>query len=196
MNNQPSLTQPRGGWAGGLDRLAGPGATLAELGLQFIPAVAALAIAPAYALTLPVVWTGLQLCLIGLLALDLVGGVLTNATVSAKRWYHRPGQGWRQHLGFVALHVIHLGLVAGLFRGGDGWFFSAVSAYLLMAASVIVFAPADLQRPIALGLYGLGLLGDRYWLTPTLGLEWFLPFFFLKLLVSHLLPESSADQQD
>ncbi len=80
--------------------------------------------------------------------------------------------------------------VAGV---GAGRSFGAVAGYLLGAATVIVFSPRRLQRPVALGLFGVVLLGDRYWLTPTPGLEWFLPFFFLKLLVSHLLPDSAED---
>jgi len=182
-------SHPRPGWLGWLDRFAGPEATPAELWIQFLPALGALVVAPAYALTLPIQWTGVQLGLIALLGLDLVGGVLTNATLSAKRWYHRPGQGWPQHLSFVALHVVHVFLVAWLFRGGDWLFFGAGAGYLLGAATVIVFSPRQLQRPVALGLFGIALLGDCYGFTPTPGLEWFVPFFFLKVLVSHLLPE-------
>ncbi|WP_192925007.1 hypothetical protein [Sodalinema gerasimenkoae] len=145
MSTGQRLSPHRSGWVGYLDRLTGPGATAAELWLQFLPALGALVAAPVYASTLPMQWSGLQLGLMGLLALDLVGGVLTNATVSAKRWYHRPGQGWWQHLGFVALHVVHVFLVAWLFRGGDWLFFGAVAGYLLGAATVIVFSPRRLQ---------------------------------------------------
>ncbi|MBD2259434.1 hypothetical protein [Pseudanabaena sp. FACHB-2040] len=180
---------PRNGLGGLLDRFIGPGATKAELLLQFVPPLIAMIVAPAYALTLPIQWTPVQIGLIALLALDLVGGVLTNATSAAKRWYHRPGQGWQQHLAFVSLHVIHVWLVAVLFRGGDWVFGLSTSGYLLGAAILILRSPLYLQRPVALGLYGLALLGDRYLFTPTPGLEWFLPFFFLKLLVSHLLQD-------
>lgn len=173
-----------------LARFTGPDATPAELLLQFLPAIAAAIVAPAYAMTLPTQWTGLQLGIISILGLDMIGGVLTNATSAAKRWYHRPGQGWQQHLTFVALHILHIGLVALLFRGGDWLFFCGVSGYLLVASSLILGSPLYLQRPIAMGLYGLALLGDRYFFAPTPGLEWFLPLFFLKLLVSHLLSET------
>lgn len=182
---------PRNGLGGLVDRLTGPGATKAELLLQFVPPLVAMVAAPAYALTLPAQWTPLQLGLISLLALDLVGGVLTNATSTAKRWYHRPGQGWRQHLAFVSLHLIHVLLVGVLFRGGDWGFWLGTSGYLLGASILILRSPLYLQRPVALGLYGLSLLGDRYVVAPTPGLEWFVPFFFLKLLVSHLLPETT-----
>ncbi|MEO1210840.1 MAG: hypothetical protein AAFX78_14990 [Cyanobacteria bacterium J06638_20] len=187
-----SVPVPRTGALGMLDRFIGPGATTAELWLQFLPAVIAAIAAPLYAFALPQDWTPLQLGLIALLGLDCIGGVLTNATTTAKRWYHRPGQGWRQHLAFVSIHVIHIGLVALLFRGGDWGFFVLVSSYLLMAAIAILRSPLYLQRPVALGLYGLALLGDRYLLSPTLGLEWFVPFLMLKLLVSHLLADGSS----
>jgi len=181
---------PRSGWVGMLDRFIGPGATQAELWIQLLPAVMAAIAAPLYALTLSDSWTMLQLGTIAFLGLDCVGGILTNATATAKRWYHRPGQGWQQHFTFVCLHVIHIFVVAMLFRGNDWRFFFLVSGYLLVASIAILRSPLYLQRPIALGLYGLALLGDRYLLSPTLGLEWFLPFLMLKLLVSHLLPET------
>ena len=181
--------QPRSGWLGQLDRFIGPGATPAELILQLAPSLCAAISAPLYTSTLPVAWSPWQLGLIAILGFDLVGGVLTNATSAAKRWYHRPGQGWRQHLTFVSVHLFHIGLVAILFRGADGFFFAGVSSYLLLASVLILASPLYLQRPIALGLYGLALLSDRYLFIPTPGLEWFLPLFFLKLLISHLLKE-------
>jgi hypothetical protein len=94
-------------------------------------------------------------------------------------------------MGFVCVHFIHIGLVALLLRGGAGLFFAGVSSYLLLAAGLILASPLYLQRPVALGLYGLALLGDRYLFVPTPGLEWFLPLLFLKLLVSHLLKETA-----
>ncbi|MEL6222606.1 MAG: hypothetical protein AAFR31_08210, partial [Cyanobacteria bacterium J06627_8] len=85
---------------------------------------------------------------------------------------------------------VQISLVALLFRKSDWIFLAIVSGYLIIASIVILFSPLYLQRPIALGLYGVALLGDRYLLSPTLGLEWFLPFLMLKLLVSHLLKEA------
>ncbi|MGD1855008.1 MAG: hypothetical protein ACFB2W_12245 [Leptolyngbyaceae cyanobacterium] len=190
MFRAPMVPVPRKGWKGQLDRFIGPGATPAELVLQLVPSVAAAIAASLYALTLPIDWAPWQLGAIAILGFDLVGGVLTNATAAAKRWYHRPGQDGRQHMSFVSMHLFHIGLVALLFRGGDGLFFVGVSSYLLLAAGLILASPLYLQRPVALGLYGLVLVCDRYLFTPTPGLEWFLPLFFLKLLISHLLKES------
>lgn len=181
---------PRSGWAGLIDRFIGPGATQAELRLQLLPAVMAAFAAPLYAMTVSHSWTSLQLGLMAFLGFDCVGGILTNATATAKRWYHRPEQGWRQHLAFVGMHIVQISLVALLFRESDWIFLAIVSGYLIIASIAILFSPLYLQRPIALGLYGVALLGDRYLLSPTLGLEWFLPFLMLKLLVSHLLKEA------
>jgi hypothetical protein len=115
--------------------------------------------------------------------------VITNATATAKRWYHRPGQGWYQHLGFVAVHAVHIALVTWLFRGSDWLYFCVYYAYLLMASLVITRVQRYLQRPVALLLLVVALLLNIYGLLPTPDLEWFVRLFFLELLVSHLLKE-------
>ncbi len=181
---------PRSGFLGCLDRITGPEATTAELLVQFIPPLIFALVAPIYAQTLSVDWTPWQLGLISLLGFDLVGGVLTNATSSAKRWFHRAEQTWRHHLAFVSIHIMHIFLVAILFRGLDWDFCLIVSSYLIVSSVLILQTPLYLQRPIAFGLYGLALLGNSYLFAPTVGLEWFLPLFFLKILISHLLKEA------
>jgi hypothetical protein len=77
MNLDRSNNQPRDGLSGFLDRLTGPGATNTELLLQLVPSLVAMVAASLYALALSAQWTAVQLGLIALLALDLVGGVLT-----------------------------------------------------------------------------------------------------------------------
>ena len=196
MQSVAEVLKPRSGWQGNIDRFIGPGATPAELLVQFVPAVAMAIAAPLYAHSISADFTGWQLGLIAFLAFDFMGGVLTNATAAAKRWYHRPGQGWQQHLSFVVLHLVHIAVVAIAFRGIDWFFFVGISSYLLLAAGMILASPLYLQRPIALGLFTLALLGDRYLIAPTPGLEWFLPLLFLKLLVSHLLKETAYQPGD
>jgi hypothetical protein len=180
---------PRPGWRGQLDTFIGPGVTRAELalelGVSLIGGLGMLLYAFAY---LPD-WNGWQIALAVLLAFDLAGGVVTNATSTAKRWYHRPGQGFRQHFTFIAVHGIHLALVAWAFHAGDwawavGWY-----AFLMFTSLLILQIPLYLQRPVAFSMFGLGLLLALYLDTPAPGLEWFIPVFLLKLLVSHLLRE-------
>ncbi|MCA9968973.1 MAG: hypothetical protein KC425_02100 [Anaerolineales bacterium] len=181
---------PRRGLAGAWDRFIGPGARDAELWLQLLPTLAAPLLLLLYARQHSLGWSGWQQAVAALLAFDLVGGVITNATATAKRWYHRPGQGFAAHFGFVAVHFLHPLLVAWLFRGGDWAYFAASYLYLLLAAAAILALPLYLQRPAALACAVGGLALSLYAFTPTPGLEWFLPVFYLKLLVSHLLKEA------
>lgn len=180
----------RQGFWGILDQITGPGATSAELALQFIPPLGAAIAVLGYGITLQPSWTTLMSAIAALLVLDLLGGIITNATSTAKRWYHRPGQGFKQHLSFIALHGIHVFVVAWLFRSRDIPFFLSVYAYLLISSTIILRCPLYLQRPVAFLLYGLGVLLNSYLLTATVGLEWFLPLFLMKLLISHLLKEA------
>ena len=188
-----NISSPRQGFKGWLDRLTGAKATKAELLLQFIPAFIAGVAVPIYAKTLSENWTYLQLALIALFAFDLVGGVITNVTSSAKRWFHREGQTWQDHLAFVSIHILHIFLISLLFRGLDWNFFFIVSSYLIASSILILKTTLYLQRPVAFGLYLLVLFANSYLFIPTVGLEWFLPIFFLKLLISHLLKETPYD---
>jgi hypothetical protein len=181
--------EPRSGWRGEFDRFMGPGATRAELTLEFGFALLGGVAMLIYALRSFPQWSIVQIGAAVLLAFDIAGGVVTNATSSAKRWYHRAGQGARQQLQFVALHVIHLVIVAWLFRSGDWWYAIVFSIYLLIAAAAIVRTPLYVQRALALGLTGVAIVMGLIVFAPTPGLEWFIPLLFLKLLVSHLLRE-------
>jgi hypothetical protein len=62
------------------------------------------------------------------LAFDTAGGIITTATSSARRWYHRSGQGFKQHFAFVSIHLLHLALVSWLYLAFDvAWFALLVS---------------------------------------------------------------------
>jgi hypothetical protein len=177
---------PRRGLAGALDRFVGPGATTAELALQTVlPLLAAIA-AVYHASRTVARWDWIEYAVCGALAFDVVGGIVTNATSSAKRWYHRAGQGVRQHLGFVSLHLLHLLVVSSLYLSFDLEWFAITGGYLLSASAIELAVSQYLQRPVALALYACALLVCLYLIRPPPGLEWFLPLFYLKLLVSHL----------
>lgn len=182
--------RPRPGASGLWDRLIGPGATRAESAIAVLFAVLCAATVVAYALLANLGWSALQVAVVALFALDIGGGVPANASNSGKRWFHRPGQGFREHLGFALAHV-HPFALALLFPG-FGWGTAAVVyAYLLAATTVVLLPPLYLERPVAFVLYGVSLLVGLYVLDVPPGLEWFVPLFFLKLLVAHLLPEES-----
>jgi hypothetical protein len=62
-------------------------------------------------------------------------------------------------------------------------------AYLLFSAALVLLVPQYLQRPVTLAAYTCALLLSMYVLRRPPALEWFLPLFYLKLLVSHLPKE-------
>jgi hypothetical protein len=181
--------EPRPGLAGHWDRFIGPGATASEQLIALLPALLGALAVIAYALSCDLGWSYLQYTVAAALAFDTVGGVATNATSSAKRWYHRPGQTVPRHLGFTALHLLHLILVAWLFRDLDLVYAAVVFGYLMLAALLVATVPRRIQRSTALLLVCGAILLSEYGFSPTPGLEWFIPVFFIKLLVSHLTVE-------
>ncbi|MGY0233244.1 hypothetical protein [Longispora urticae] len=187
---------PDTGW---LDRFMGPGKSRAESLVEYVGGACCVALLAAYCWRNADGLSWLQLTVIGVLALDLVGGVLTNATNAAKRWYHRTPSP-RGRLTFVAAHVLHLAAVAfvvlpdgtGTLPGlptGTGWFL-ANAALLLTGAVLIERAAPHLRRPVAMSAYMVAVLVNLLAFPVPAVLAWFAAFFFLKLLVCHLVPEA------
>ncbi|MFW5776743.1 MAG: hypothetical protein ACOCZB_05595 [Spirochaetota bacterium] len=145
--------EPRSGFAGALDRLTGPGAEPAEVALQFGMALLA-AVAAWFWYRSAAAGSAWMAGLAAFVAFDVAGGIVTNATSTAKRWFHRAGEGVADHFKFQALHLVHIAVVAFVFAGGD-WLLFALLAATLLGCSVVILA------------------------TPL----------YLKLLVSHLVPE-------
>ncbi|MDF1845786.1 MAG: hypothetical protein P1U69_01160 [Parvibaculaceae bacterium] len=184
--NHPS---PRSGFLGYIDKGMGPGATWAEYVLQLVLPGGAALFAYLYAETAFPAWPWWKVLLYCVLAFDMVGGVVTNSTSSAKRWFHRATQTWRNHLGFVVLHVAHIALVATLFRDFDLIYLVAMAGYLTSAAILTLLFPLYLQRAIALFLVTLGMVLEIYGWGALHEIAWFTPLLLLKLLVAHLLRE-------
>jgi hypothetical protein len=180
---------PRNGLAGAWDRFVGPGATPAEQLLSVIPASLFAVTVVAYAYCQQLEWSMLQYIVAFVLGFDIVGGIATNATSAAKRWYHRAGRGLLQHFGFAVLHAFYIFLVALLFCPHFFNFFFFHSLYLVASALIILRVSPYLQRSVALLLLSGGILLSLYVATPPAGLEWFPIFLYIKLLVSHLVRE-------
>lgn len=179
--------EPRPGWRGEWDKFMGPGMTPAELGLSWMVTLGAVTAVLLYAL-LQSNWAWWQTVVVVLFAGDLAGGVVVNATSTAKRWYHRPGQGRWDHFKFILIHI-HPFVLAWLFTEWDWLTALLVYGYLLLATAVILNMPLYLQRPTAVTLFAGAVLLNGYMLPVFPGLEWFVPVFFLKLIISHLLRE-------
>ena len=182
--------EPRDGWLGTWDRFVGPGATASELLLSGAAATLAALMVSVYAGLNDLDWAWYQYLVAIIITFDLVGGVVTNATPSAKRWYHRRGQGPREHFSFVAWHAIQVAAIAWFFQEtGALLYFLWVYLYVLLTAAVTLMVPIKLQRSMALlSVCGAVMLAD-WVLAPTPGLEWFLPILSLKLVVSHVTRE-------
>jgi hypothetical protein len=187
--------EPRQGLAGSWDRFIGPGATAAEQLVSLIPALLFACCVGAYAWREHLNWDLLQYAVAVILAFDIVGGIATNATSSAKRWYHRPGRGFAQHFSFAALHVIYIFLVAWLFSSDWLKFSSIHSVFLIVSAILILTTSPYLRRSVALLLLSGGILLSLYVVSPPSGMEWFPPFLYTKLLVSHLIREEPYSPQ-
>lgn len=192
---QPGSLEPRAGLLGYWDRFVGPGATAGEFWLMVAPAVLAALALPVYVDWAGLGWSTAKTIIMSLLALDLVGGVVTNGSNCAKRWYHRPGQGFAQHFGFVALHGFHVLVIAWLFYRMDLGYIGLVYGYLLLGSLIILKVPLYLQRPTALLVYVGGLGLATIVVAPVPGMQWFLPVFYLKLFVSHLVAESPVTER-
>jgi hypothetical protein len=166
-----NFPSPRPGLAGALDKFIGPGATRAELALQFaLPGIAAIA-GPLYASHVVESWSWLQYTVCCILAFDTAGGIITNATSSAERWHHRAGQGFKQHFRMASLHLLHLLVVSWLYLAFDVRWLLVSGGYLLVAAALVLWVPQHLQRPVALVAFSCALLISLYVLQQPVGLE-------------------------
>jgi hypothetical protein len=188
-----TVLQPRAGILGSWDRLVGPGMTGGETVLVLGTSALAAALVAIHAGTLGF---GLPLVLLAaFIAADVIGGAVCTMTCIAKRWHHRPGQRPSDHLGFIALHLLHVAVVAWAFRGEgfDLAFALTIGGWLGIAALIVVRAPRVLRSPLAAAAFVVALGLSLYALGPTPGLEWFVPLLFLKLLLGHAVPPLHAE---
>lgn len=190
----PTSTGP----LGRLERFMGPGKSPSESAVEIVGAggCAVLLATGVWSSGIHREWNGLQWTVVVLIGLDLLGGILTNATNSAKRWYHRQDPGARRaRLLFVGAHVLHLAAMGLLVLGGDHGWTLGNTALLLCAAVVVEFTPVHLKRPVAMACYSAAVVVNLFWLPVPAALAWFAPLFFLKLLVCHLIPEAPLERR-
>jgi hypothetical protein len=177
---------PRPGPVGYWDRLVGPTATRAEQALTIAFATLATAVVCGYVIVAGLGWSWLQLLVVAVLVFDVAGGITANATASGRRWWHRPGLSERDHFRFVAAHL-HPFVLAALFAGVTWAGAATIYGYLLVATAVVLRVDPSIRRASTLVLVALWLLVAPYAAVMPVGLEWFVPLLYLKLLVSHLV---------
>ncbi|HTM83440.1 MAG TPA: hypothetical protein VL179_00825, partial [Mycobacterium sp.] len=130
-----------------------------------------------------------QIAVLALIIFDLIFGMFTISTTTAKRWYHRPGpDALRFRAIFVLSHLLYLIAAAALLD--TGWAWAMVNAGLLLgAACAVEIAPVDLKRIVALGLILTAGLINLIWLPLPVTLAWLPLLLFVKILACFLLPE-------
>ncbi|PJE97986.1 hypothetical protein CUT44_01675 [Streptomyces carminius] len=187
----------RAGWAGHVDRLMGPGMSRGERLVELLGGALCCALLAVLAVRTGAYgrWSLLQAAVAAVVALDMVGGVLTLAGNTTKRWYHLRSAGApRRRRILLSVHLVHLAAVAFLLLpGGAGrnWQWLLVNTALLAAAAVVVeSAPLPLVRPVAMACYLVAVLVNLVWFPVPRELLWFTPLFFLKLVVCLLVPEA------
>lgn len=178
-----------------VDRFLGPGHTRADLMVQGFGGLLCTGLLGWYLATSQAGpdWSAWQVALVAVIALDLVGGILTNSTPAAKSWYHRPSPTARRtRLVFVASHLVPLALV-GLVLLDQDWTWLAVSGVLLFTATLLIeFAPRPVKLAVATGSYAAVLVLGLILAPLPEVLAWFPALFYLKLLVCFLVPVSVA----
>lgn len=82
--------------------------------------------------------------------------------------------------------------VAGVlaFDTSGATFVIVASGFLVAASALLMVTPLYLRRPAGFGLYAASVLLSLYAFVHPPGMEWFLPLFYLKLLLGHMLPEA------
>lgn len=183
-------------YSGKPDVMFGTGATALEQALVWIFGLTGAAILGWMAWTRSLPWTWWQYAIAGLMALDVLGGVVANSLNSCKRFYHAPLQpeetGYtafaKNHLGFTALHVHPI--IAGLFFGTRNWGYGLIwYAALILATIAVLRIPLYLRRPAALGIIMTAILLNFYIIPPVQGFEWLVPALFLKIAYGHIVRE-------
>lgn len=188
---------PRAGALGSWDRFVGPGATGLEENIQLVlgAVIAVFGVGLFWAAQGAVanLW---QWLFVVVLSLDIGGGIVTNSTSAAKRWYHRAGHGKRQHFLFNAAHLIHIALMAFLFAAQPWLYGLALGGMVIAATLIVINVPLYVQRPIAVGLAIIIIMMGQIPLFDIAGLNWFIPALMLKLILGHALKEAPFQPGD
>lgn len=176
------------GWKGALERFMGPGKSRAELRAELAGSLVCMALLAWHLFGSPIQAGWPQWVVTVFIGLDLVGGVMTNATNAAKRWYHSKPS--RSRLSFVAAHIAYLAAMAFVVLDAAWGWFLLNAALLLAGALLIERVKLEAKRPAAMGAYMAAVLVNLTVVPLPEGLEWFTVLFFLKLLVCYLVPEA------
>lgn len=125
---------------------------------------------------------------------------MTNATNSAKRWYHPAGQpGRARRLIFISAHLTHLAAIGFLvlpfaehalsYRPWMWFLGNLILLYVL--AVVIECTPLDIQRPMAFAAVLTAIFANLILFPTAVCLGYFVPLFYIKLPLCYLPLEAA-----
>lgn len=172
------------------DWVVAPGASRGELAATYTAALAGSMFAAGLGLNAG--FSTVTLIVIALVAFDVFGGAVANATPVVKRRFHGPGHGPMSHFAFVSTHVVQPAALAVVVPG-FGWTAAAtIYAMVLIGSIAVLVTPRALQRPVAVAMTVFGSTIALSALAVPVALLWFAPVLFIKLLLGHLLPEEAG----
>jgi len=136
-------------------------------------------------------WSIFQYAVAGFLALDMVGGVLTNSLGSMKRFLHTDKALSLNWLGKLVgskflFPLVHFQIFIVPLCFDVNWDYS-LFWYVFMIASIVVLhqLPQYIHRPVALLVVMLSIILCQEVFVGPVGLEWLAPIYILKLVLSH-----------
>lgn len=140
-------------------------------------------------------WRLIQQIVVFVVAADVLGGVVANATRSTNTWYHQQPR-WVGAV-FILLHIIQpvvLVLVVDL----NNWQYAiGLYVYMVISAFIVEALPGkDIQLPAAFGLTGIGIVIFTGIITTIPLLGWFAPAYLIKLVTAHAVDHYGVQQRD
>jgi hypothetical protein len=165
-----------------------------EMALTYAVGVLAGVFLVAYELAAGIALSFWQIGVLFLVTLDVVSGIIANATQSTNAWYRRRAL-WVRLL-FVVVHFVHP-LLAMIFLDPGNWtFFWGIYLYMLATTFTLLFMPsAQAQRPLAFAFFAVGVFGAIYLLPTGVLLQWFAPAYFAKLILAFAVDHYDTQQE-
>jgi hypothetical protein len=131
--------------------------------------------------------------LVGLLYLDLAGGVVANLSSSTNQYYQSKVS---RRLVFLSLHILQPALLAMLFPEGIPYFGFA-AAFTLVAAFVMnLVLDMEAQQNLAAALLVIGVVVSLSYDLPARALYSFAPLYMAKLLLGFSVQRPAFVEDD
>lgn len=147
-------------------------------------------------------WSLVQLVVASALALDMVGGVLTNSLGSMKRYLHTTQSlelSWLAKLvgGKFLFPAIHFQIFAVPLCFDVTWSYALFWYGFMMISIVFIhMLPQYIHRSIALLIVILSIMLSQIAFVGPAGLEWLASIYIIKLVLSHAVREEPYRPED